>query len=196
MLTNDKARELFLSESKFQTPTEELAKALNMASDFVGDMGAEITNITPRRKPHWLTLAGASGCGKTMLAKEIVRFAERHMSYNRELCTCNEIVFKTILDLADDWRAGKWRNETDETAWLMVIDDLGRERDFTGFIIDRLAGLLERRLGRWTVITTNLKYESIRDNYDARIASRLIRDGNKRMGFKSSADWWLRKGNL
>lgn len=196
MLTNDKARELFVAESKFQTPTEELTDVFNIVSRFVGDMGAEHRDITPRVNPHWLTLSGVSGCGKTMLAKEVFAFAEKHYYFDRKTELHRDIVFKTVLDLADEWRSGAWRNQFDEQAWFMVVDDIGSERDTTGFVKDRLFNLLTRRLGKWTLITTNLTFNGIRDSYDARLASRLIRDGNKSKGLKTSGDWWLRKENL
>ena len=95
-----------------------------------------------------------------------------------------------ILDMADEWKGGVWRNQFDEDAWLLVIDDLGVERDTSGFIKDRLFTLLEKRLNKWTLITTNLKLKTIQDSYDVRIASRIIRDGNIYRNFKSG-DWWL-----
>lgn len=46
-------------------------------------------------------------------------------------------------------------------------------------VADALFRLANARIGRWTVWTSNLTHREISDSIDARLASRLIRDGNK-----------------
>lgn len=189
---SSKYRDLFLEQTAFKTPTQALKDALDSVADFVGEMAAEYEGDKTVR-PHWLTLSGVSGCGKTMLAKEAYKFAVKYFEVSKDakgFTNVRDIYFNKILDMADEWKGGIWRNQFDEDAWLLVIDDLGVERDTTGFIKDRLFTLLEKRLNKWTLITTNLKLKTIQDSYDVRIASRIIRDGNIYRNFKSG-DWWL-----
>lgn len=191
--TSEKYRDLFLEQTAFQTPSTALKDALNSVANFIGEMGAQHEGDLNMRG-HWLTLSGASGCGKTMLAKEVYNFAVKHFEAFKNpqngLWCPHLSYFNKILDMADEWRSGMWRNQADEDCWFLVVDDLGAERDSSGFVKDRLFHLLEKRLNKWTLITTNLKLKSIQDDYDVRIASRIIRDGNRYRPFKSG-DWWL-----
>ena len=63
--------------------------------------------------------------------------------------------------------------------YLIVLDDLGSARERWGRVADALFRLANARLGRWTIWTSNLTHREISDSIDARLASRLIRDGNK-----------------
>lgn len=188
-----KYRDLFLAQTAFQTPTQVLKDALESVADFIGEMGAQHEGDATIR-PHWLTLSGVSGCGKTMLAREVFDFATKYFEAVKdpetECWRAQNIYFNKILDMAEEWKSGMWRNQFDEQAWLLVIDDLGVERDTSGFVKDRLFNLIEKRLNKWTLITTNLRLKTIQDSYDVRIASRIIRDGNRYRPFKSG-DWWL-----
>ena len=192
-LTSERAREMFLSETKFQTPSKPLKDTLADVADFVAQMAADFRGDNSVC-PHWLTLSGVSGCGKTMLVREVFAFADRHLGgvYNRtaQCMQPSRLAFQKIVNMVDDWRDGVYRRQADEEADLLIIDDIGAERDGTGFVKGKLFDLLERRLGKWTILTTNLKLRSIQDNYDVRIASRIIRDGNIYRPVKSG-DWWL-----
>ena len=53
---------------------------------------------------------------------------------------------------------------------------LGSNYDKSGYILSRQFDLINRRMGKFTVITSNLSIDQMKD---PRIASRLIRDGNK-----------------
>ncbi len=57
-----------------------------------------------------------------------------------------------------------------------MIDDAGAEHQ-TPATLGLLHGMLQSRLGQWTVITTNLSPDAWRQR-DERIGSRLIRDSN------------------
>lgn len=56
-----------------------------------------------------------------------------------------------------------------------VLDDIGAGRDATGFASDKLNTLLAGRVGKWTIITSNLSLDGIAQ-IDTRIASRIIRE--------------------
>ena len=61
---------------------------------------------------------------------------------------------------------------------VLFIDDIGAERDPSGFAAEELNTLLGCRIDRWTLITSNKDADGIKA-IDGRIASRLIRDRNK-----------------
>lgn len=153
-----------------------------------------LTDMLSKAKPHWLSLIGSSGAGKTMLAKWI----------NRQ--------FKDRLDWEIDWPATERtrtehepngriiRHRGDYIAWrrlasllrdgehrmfddlcaltFLVVDDIGAEYG-TPFIDAKLYELCSRREQKWTVFTANLSLADIEQRIDARIASRMIRHGSK-----------------
>jgi DNA replication protein DnaC len=149
--------------------------------------------------PHWLSFLGASGNGKTHLAKWILYFAR---------CRCSRWMAyhdATGWRIAErffpfwDWRkcVEKMRNgehdmiEGMSEEWFCVVDDIGAE-DSTGFSKAKLDDLCNRRMGKWTIFTANLSLEQIADNLDSRIASRMNRDEN--VVIQSDAlDYSLRK---
>ena len=67
---------------------------------------------------------------------------------------------------------------------VLFLDDVGTERDPTGFAADELNTLLGSRMGKWTILTSNLQFDKFRA-IDARIASRLVRDQNICCGVKA-----------
>lgn len=75
---------------------------------------------------------------------------------------------------------------------FLVVDDVGANRDNTGYVTGRLGNLLGERAGKWTVVTSNLTMEQISERLDTRIASRLVR-GNNRVVEIDCIDYALRK---
>ena len=60
---------------------------------------------------------------------------------------------------------------------LLVIDDIGAEHG-SEYGSQKLLEVLDKRLGKWTFITSNLTMERFAE-IDRRIASRLVRDNNQ-----------------
>lgn len=68
----------------------------------------------------------------------------------------------------------------DMARWpVLFVDDIGAERDTTGFAAEQLNTLLGSRVGKWTIITSNLNLEQLA-GIDPRISDRIIREpGNE-----------------
>ena len=146
--------------------------------------------------PYWLTLAGRSGCGKTFLAKKADHVFDR-------LCSYVSGGFQ-VGDMVRFSRPGAWIDCAElstktfaeqreaiikaQGAWFCVIDDLGAENHQNNFTVSQMLALMNRRLGKWTFITSNLSIDKL-GAIDERIASRLERDGNQFIEIKSLGDW-------
>lgn len=153
-----------------------LSEAREEVAKFMGD-------ILSMARPRWLALCGHSGNGKTLLARKFGRFMRKRGQFYTEPTTGANLVRQWGWwgedELARDLRDGNFNLINDlSRAWLLVIDDLGFSNDNTGFITSAIGELLNRRAGKWTLITSNLCVEDWA-NRDPRIASRLIRDENK-----------------
>ena len=64
---------------------------------------------------------------------------------------------------------------------VLFLDDIGAERDPSGFAAEELNTLLGCRVGKWTLITSNKDADALQA-IDGRIYSRLIRDLNRCVG--------------
>lgn len=137
------------------------------------------------QKPHWLALLGTCGAGKTHLARWIGNFARcrwaRYPTWHKEtgwILAERCVAFYDWRKRVDKMRSGEY-DVIDGMAEdeFCVVDDIGAE-DATGFSKSKLDDLCNRRLGKWTVFTANLSLDQIHERIDARVASRMIRDGN------------------
>ena len=140
--------------------------------------GAELfaADIISGTNPRWLTLWGrngvGNGTGKTFLARLIGRRVWGHLP--------GAIPAYTLR-----WGhlCARWQAREDVTqklgfandAGLLIIDDAGAENQTQG-TVSLLQNLLNGRLGKWTILTTNLSPTEWGER-DMRIASRLKRDG-------------------
>lgn len=132
-------------------------------------------------KPRWFTVCGRSGTGKTMLMTELFNFCEQHFRtatrIDGDKVSLIDFYKISAINLAESFRANGY-NGYAENADLLFIDDIGAEKDTTGYVKGKLCELLSKRLGKWTLLTSNLTLTEIGDSYDNRISSRIIRDEN------------------
>ena len=181
----------FKSRARFETLGEApLERALEGAAAFAASV-----NFTP---PYWLSLCGKSGTGKTLLARAVYRqFMDQNrfeLSFDRarNRIQGNTAMFVDWRKFCDQIRGGAYELIEDVCdEWLVVIDDLGAERDTTGFIAAATDRILNSRRGKWTLITTNLPLSEIGDRIDPRVASRMIRGSNQVVEIEA-VDWNLR----
>lgn len=170
-----------MRQSTFETLDDaSLESAKDAAAEFVDDVAQ--WKDGGKNAPRWLSIVGRSGTGKTHLAKEIFRYVCRNLAGTTSLerLFIGDLRFETADALAQQWRERKSAYLPDcERAPLLVVDDMGTVSDKSGFVTDAMYSLLSRRMGKWTVITSNLTYAAISQQFDERLADRMIRDGNK-----------------
>lgn len=158
-------------------------------------------------QPRWLTLCGTSGTGKTFLAKALSAFLaprlrglyEKHGRPKSDpRCMNYETAFSYAQAgsrfvkwprMVDDMREGEYSGYNNAChGWFKIIDEIGgesKERTSDGaekptvFAIGKLTRLCDDRLGKWTLWTSNFYRSQLATVYDARIASRMMRDGNE-----------------
>jgi DNA replication protein DnaC len=126
--------------------------------------------------PRWLTLLGNSGAGKTHCCERLFRWAIKRTRY----WACGYIPRPVYWpDFMQKLRTGDWyAYREDMKRWpVLFLDDIGAERDASGYAAEELNTLIGCRVGKWTLITSNKDVHGIRA-IDHRIASRMIRDEN------------------
>ncbi len=153
---------------------EQLVKMLDDAKKFV-------CALADSQTPYWLVMLGVPGIGKTHLIKRIVNYVGRSGQFYREPQTGATCVHRyhsiDCRQFSDQLRNGAF-GMVDELidAWFVALDDIGAEHDPNGFIASKLDRVLSGRLGKWTVITSNLRMADMEERLDPRIASRLLRN--------------------
>jgi len=169
----DEFRDLAKFDTQGDPEREKLLEAAMGMANAIGNGGT----------PYSLTLLGPSGIGKTHLAKALYQWAKIKMPNFRDengIWQMRSISYLESMSACGRFLGGEWNlpslMEQDE---FLVIDDLGTERDPKLTWRGEVQHVVSRRLGRgWTVLTSNLTYSQLTE-YDARLASRLIREGGK-----------------
>lgn len=133
--------------------------------------------------PRWLSLVGASGTGKTHCAKRLWKWAKARSDFNRTAYVPMMIYWP---DFVDELRGGDaYDRFNDLKKWpVLFLDDIGAERDPSGFAAEKLNTLLGCRMDQWTLLTSNKDFDALAA-VDGRISSRLIRDHNICVGIKT-----------
>ena len=159
-----------------------------------------IADVYDAKEPRWLVLVGHPGCGKTHIADRIRWFLRDYgeAMYNRDVRAVidpDNARVETIYSYAQEGAVMvKWgtlieRLREGETSLFAkacedhykVIDDLGvnsldKEGNATPFACQKMGELLDRRIRKWTIVTTNWSIDEISMAFDSRVASRLMRN--------------------
>jgi len=154
----------------FQTlDDKELVKMASAAQEWA-------SSFKSRLAPRWISMIGSSGTGKTHIGKRLWEYAKTHSDWQRF------DYFPSVIfwpDFMQQLRAGnKFEQRQEMKRWpVLFIDDMGAERDPSGFAAEELNALLGCRVDRWTIITSNKDADGIKA-IDGRIFSRMIRGQN------------------
>ncbi len=157
--------------------TAQLRAMVDAASRFV-------KAIRNKSEPHWISFIGTSGAGKTYLARRIWNWYQNDRSLFRASIVEGEIVypgsFNSWPKIAGELLSNQsyWKLEELQREKLVILDEIGSDRDPSGHVRDCLARVLSVRVGKWTIITSNKSMGDIQRDIDTRISSRMIRDGN------------------
>lgn len=187
-----------------------LNEMLNAAIQFTSD-------ILTGQPPRWLFYCGRSGTGKTHLAYRISAFiqkwgewaykkhgepvkgpmddAEPIRSYSYAQQSLVSVKWAQLVDAARDGNYVPYQRAAAD--WFKVIDDVGAEgigndKKPTAFVVNQLGKLADARMNKWTVFTSNNGLAEFAEVFDARIASRMMRDGNVVVETGSLRDFNLR----
>lgn len=162
----------YIDETVQMTPLENIRRVVAGAKQFIADFDTA---------PGNLLIYGNTGVGKTFLTNCIAR---------ELILTGHTVVYLTAFELFDILERRKFNRpdntedeDYSETANqfahirdcdLLIIDDLGTELN-NAFISSQLYQCInERLLGRKaTIISTNLSFEQLKNNYSERIFSRI-----------------------
>lgn len=154
-------------------------------------------DLIQNKNPRTISLFGVSGTGKTMLARAMYRKFKDEYRYTTkkygelEITALHNCCSYNGMKLVNYLRNGEYYllNEI-EQAHMLFIDDIFAENP-TENMNAHWFDIINRRCGKWTILTSNKSVEHIAENIDTRIASRLIRDGSKIIKF-DTVDFSLR----
>lgn len=132
--------------------------------------------------PAWCALLGVSGVGKSMLARIAFRYLSNHGRPAKFL------KWITIVDYMRKGDFGVIDHICD--AGVAFIDDIGASYE-TAMSKAKILEIAERRTGKATFWTSNLTAQQIADQIDVRVASRMVRGGNRVFQFTECPDWSL-----
>jgi DNA replication protein DnaC len=126
--------------------------------------------------PRWISILGNTGTGKTHCARRLWIHLSNRLDWRKAQFNHYEIFWPRFVA---DLRAGdSFDLLRDMMRWpVLFLDDIGAERDTTGFASEQLNALVGARENRWTIITSNLLLDQL-GAIDPRIPDRMIRRPN------------------
>lgn len=147
-----------------------------------------IFRFLKRERGGCLVIYGVNGCGKTTIARAVERiFEETRMHIGPVLrenpetgeqdCMIPNCEFvhwpRAVKGIHNEqWLVFDYAS----SEYLTILDDIGAEHDPSGFGLEQLYQILNRREFRHTLITTNYGPDKWDAKFERRIASRLMRN--------------------
>lgn len=163
---------------KLELPKDdkEIVKMIERTALFVRAFKQGVVHGISRQAPRWLTLMGETGVGKTHCATKAWEYLKNHVSWAKTEYPGVKIYWPKFVS---ELRSGEsFERLRDMMDWpVLFLDDIGAERDTTGFSSEQLNMILGCRERKWTIITSNLKLKDI-GGIDPRMADRIIRSPN------------------
>jgi DNA replication protein DnaC len=146
--------------------------------------------------PHWCSLLGSSGTGKTFLAKQC-KNKIRQLGldwYAHKITGISQYRLMRWFywpKFVRRLRGGEYGLvDAAIDADILFIDDIGAEYR-TDYAVGALTEICDQRLSKWTFITSNLGLDGIAGEVDPRVASRMLR-GENTVAETSALDFSLR----
>lgn len=171
---------------------QETTQALNIAQQAAKDINES--------KTIHVVFSGVAGAGKTTLSMGILREV-LNQDVNKH---CMFIDYQYLLEELKAGFNDKFLNQAMDKVMkdayrsdVLVIDDLGAEtsrvenraQTASDFTVKTLNSILQARVSKVTIVTTNLTGAQIKQAYGARITSRLFAHSQGyAMAFKETAD--------
>lgn len=195
-----------LGETKVHTMKKPLEisrpEALSKAESFfgfrtLGDPGLQTMALAARQflidiwrgqvEPYWLTFLGPSGTGKTMLARKIYecvwsgpRWTTVEGRHHDVARVVRPVQFRDWRRVSQGLYNGQWEQIDDLCSdWFVVLDDVGADEDPRQLALGKLDLVLNARLRKWTILTSNYSPIEIAKKLDYRIVSRMKRGGSR-----------------
>lgn len=143
---------------------------------------------------QWIIAYGENGTGKSTVAKGVARWANRmavHLplvvdDQGVRLATCQYVHWPKLMY---EMKNGAWDIiDGILPADLLILDDVGGEQDPSRIAVERLYLVLEERVNRWTMITTNFGPDNWETRFERRIASRFLRN-SRHVALDQVPDW-------
>lgn len=165
----------FASYCKFDMCGDpELIKMVSAVNDLQREM------IPVEQKPRWLTILGTTGTGKTYLCRKAQEAIFKRLTVAKKAkhqFSNADVEMHDWPTLVDRFRDGEYYM-TEHLIGLdcLTIDDIGAEMA-TPLGLEKLFRIMNGRVGKWTILTSNLSQKRIRE-IDPRFDSRLTRDGS------------------
>ena len=128
------------------------------------------------QSPRWISFLGNTGTGKTHCGRRLWNHLSARSNWRGVRYIQNEIYWPKFVS---ELRSGEaYERLRDMMAWpVLFLDDIGAERDTTGFASEQLNTLIGCRMDKWTILTSNLFLDQL-GGIDPRIADRIIRAPN------------------
>lgn len=135
-----------------------------------------------------LLIHGPNGCGKTHAARAIQNWARRTAMLlpltrvpngdeeDTQLATVQFLFWPGVVDGFKPPRNEYGIIDDAVEQSLVIVDDIGADHDPSGIGREKLFFMLERRVERWTVLTTNCPPAEWENKFERRIASRFLRN--------------------
>jgi hypothetical protein len=145
-----------------------------------------VMDIEEKKHPRWLSFVGTSGGGKTYLARKFWNWYQRSAHWKKRFASDGEIIYEgtwchwptLAAKLYGDEAEGYGDIEEMVPETMVIIDEIGAERDKSGHVRDQLFRFVGQRVDKWTIITSNLSLGQIEQDIDRRLASRMLREGS------------------
>ncbi len=164
---------------------EGLHPCINEAHQVVQWWLNDIINSQLDRR-RWITLYGKSGTGKTHLAKAAMATIRN---------SGRRVIFRRWGNALDSMLNGHWEllGEMMRTP-VLILDDIGMEYSGSaktrGISAAKLGELLDERIGRWTMLTSNLAPGALAEALgDGRVTSRMYRGGSELVSMTEGEDF-------